>query len=406
MQLDVRTIVWLIALSSLMTGLAMFLVAGSFPEQVRGIRRWAWACLMHALGWSLVALRGAIPDALSIVAANTLIAAATIANFHALLDFLHLRFSPRPFYAFLLVIAAALAFWTFEAPDMSARIVVMSAISAGFLGLCGTRLIFPRGRFEWPRGITQRTMILGFWGCSLAAALRLWHTLTQAPSQNLFTFNWVEGLFYGGIFIQILMLTFGFLLMCNEQIINEWKRMATFDPLTGIWNRAAIEKSGNHAFEQAKRSGAPLSVLLGDIDYFKSINDTLGHEGGDRALRLVVDTLQNFLRAGDIMGRYGGEEFLFIAPNTNALDALQLAERLRLAISQTPLENTGGAMSLTVSFGVAQLDEADSDLHALIRRADIALYRAKEQGRNRVVLSEASAPTLKKVAPFPLQSVI
>ncbi len=406
MQLDVRTIICLIALSSLMTGLAMFLVAGSFPEQVQGIRRWAWACLVHSLGWSLIALRGAIPDALSIVAANTLIAAATIANFQALLDFLHLRFSPRPFYAFLLVMAAALAFWTFEAPNMSARIVLMSGISAIFLGLCGTRLLFPRGRIEWPEGLTQRTMILGFWGCSLAAAVRTWHTLTQAPSQNLFDFNWVEGLFYGGIFIQILMLTFGFLLMCNEQIIGEWKRLATIDLLTGIWNRAAIEKSGNHTFEQAKRSGAPLSILLGDIDYFKSINDTLGHEGGDRALQLVVNTLQRFLRGGDIMGRFGGEEFLFIAPDTAAPDAMQLAERLRLAVSQTPLENTGGAMSLTVSFGVAQLGDADENLSALIRRADAALYRAKAEGRNRVVLSESPTPNPQNAAPLPLGRAI
>lgn len=406
MPLDVRTIFWLISLSSLMTGLAMFLVAGSFPEQVRGIRRWAWACLMHALGWTLIALRGVIPDALSVVAANTLLAAATIANFHSLLDFLQLRFAPRPLYIGLIFLVAALSYWTFEAPNLSARIVLMSGIGALFLGLCGTRLCFPRGRFEWPEGITQRAMIFGFWSCSLGSAARVWHTLMYAPSDEVFALDWAHGLFFSGLFVQILMLTFGFLLMCNEQIIGEWKRLATIDPLTGIWNRVAIEKSGHHAFEQAKRSGAPLSILLADIDYFKSINDTLGHEGGDRALQLVVATLQRFLRGADIMGRFGGEEFLFIAPDTAAPDAVQLGERLRLAVNQTPLENTGDALSLTVSFGAAQLSEADGDLSTLIRRADLALYRAKAEGRNRVVFSEPPTSNPTNAAPLPLEKAV
>jgi diguanylate cyclase (GGDEF)-like protein len=131
-------------------------------------------------------------------------------------------------------------------------------------------------------------------------------------------------------------------------------------------------------------------VLLLDLDHFKRVNDTHGHRVGDSVLQVVADTLRASLRATDIAGRYGGEEFLVVLPQTDLAGAGVLAERVRVAIEETAID-VGGAepLSVTVSVGVAALDEAARSAEQLVERADAALYGAKDAGRNRVCAAAA-----------------
>jgi diguanylate cyclase (GGDEF)-like protein len=168
---------------------------------------------------------------------------------------------------------------------------------------------------------------------------------------------------------------------------EELRIRATRDALTGLWNRTAIFDVLRHEIARAERGGAPLSIVMADVDHFKRVNDVYGHPVGDVVLQEVTRRMQIALRPYDEIGRYGGEELLLILPRCDAQQAVQVAERLRRCIAEAPIDTPEGEISVTVSFGVATKEgDAKADMHLLLRAADDALYRAKQQGRNCVVL--------------------
>jgi len=166
----------------------------------------------------------------------------------------------------------------------------------------------------------------------------------------------------------------------RKETERELERLATLDDLTGAYNRRSADSFLKNEINQVQRYGQPLSVVLFDIDHFKVVNDTYGHEQGDTTLKAVVDAASEHLRDADILSRWGGEEFLVLAPKTDLDGAMRLAERMRLAIDQTTAQ---GEVHVTASFGVAQYRPGEMGSR-LLKRADDALYRAKDGGRNRV----------------------
>ena len=166
----------------------------------------------------------------------------------------------------------------------------------------------------------------------------------------------------------------------------ESHRDARTDALTGLDNRRAIQEKGPLELKRAQRIDAPVAVILCDIDHFKSINDRLGHEAGDAVLRVVADVLRAGLRETDLIGRWGGEEFIAVMLDADAVAARDVAERMRMAVAATAFDGlTEGA---TISFGVSSLRDFHSipeAWEALLKKADEHLYRAKSEGRNRVV---------------------
>lgn len=172
-----------------------------------------------------------------------------------------------------------------------------------------------------------------------------------------------------------------------KQSRDRLEQLSTIDSLTQLANRKHVmEKLSTH-LERFRRHGTPFSVLLLDVDRFKTINDSLGHVVGDKVLFDLGSTLARLLRAVDLAGRYGGEEFLIILDETRGKEALQTAERIRLAIETSEVDAAESAVTFTVSIGVAEVG-AGEDEDSLIMRADTALYRAKREGRNRSVLAE------------------
>lgn len=163
--------------------------------------------------------------------------------------------------------------------------------------------------------------------------------------------------------------------------------MSMTDALTGLLNRYGLQRSLQHELAEARRYARPLSCLLIDIDFFKSVNDTFGHAAGDTALRQVARVLTEAVRASDVVCRHGGEEFLVLAPETGLEGALALAEKIRVASSSRLYGDGERVFPITLSVGAAQLAEGES-AHDMIARADQALYHAKEAGRNRVEASQ------------------
>lgn len=160
------------------------------------------------------------------------------------------------------------------------------------------------------------------------------------------------------------------------------------DTLTQVANRGHFMEIARQEFARCRRYGHPLSVWMLDVDHFKSINDTYGHQGGDSALQSLVSQSQQALRDWDILGRVGGEEFAVLLPETKTDQALLVAERLRQAIASTLTPVDGGELvHLTVSIGIATAYDEDTDVEALFKRADQALYEAKQTGRDKVCLA-------------------
>lgn len=166
--------------------------------------------------------------------------------------------------------------------------------------------------------------------------------------------------------------------------------MARRDPLTGLWNRRGAEDRLEEEVDRARRYGSPLAVAWLDLDHFKRINDTYGHDVGDRVLRAVGDVVGREVRKHDTAARWGGEEFLVVLPGQSDASARDAADRLRRAIAALDVGLPGGE-NVTTSLGVARLGPSESAAE-LVRRADQALYAAKAAGRDRVVVADAAAP--------------
>ena len=170
----------------------------------------------------------------------------------------------------------------------------------------------------------------------------------------------------------------------RKQLEAELERLATIDSLTGVFNRRQFTSLATAELERARRYGHPTSAAMLDIDYFKKINDTYGHAAGDEVLAGLAQLLTKIARASDLVARYGGEEFVLILPETNIINAEEVAERIREIVADTPFIVDGRTIRITVSMGVTSSERSGEDFDSLIKDADYLLYQAKRSRRDRV----------------------
>ena len=184
-------------------------------------------------------------------------------------------------------------------------------------------------------------------------------------------------------------------LTATKQLQQELLLMASTDPLTGLLNRRRFLEQAGTEFLRSRRYRHELAVAMLDIDHFKAINDNHGHFVGDQILVALARATEKLLRNTDILGRWGGEEFVIFMPDTPLDGAAILAERLREALAQLPVDTTAGVLRFTVSAGVAARSECDTGITDIMQRADAALYAAKNHGRNciQVLASEGCCTT-------------
>ena len=173
----------------------------------------------------------------------------------------------------------------------------------------------------------------------------------------------------------------------RKQIEEELRRLATTDPLTGAFNRRQFMQRAQEEIDRSRRYKTPLTLLMLDIDHFKTVNDTFGHDAGDDVLKSMVAEILELLRGSDIFCRLGGEEFAAILTHTAPAQGVLAAERLRQALKALTVNTANGLVRYTVSIGVASLVESNLSLAQIMKNADTALYEAKNQGRDRVVMA-------------------
>jgi diguanylate cyclase (GGDEF)-like protein len=176
-----------------------------------------------------------------------------------------------------------------------------------------------------------------------------------------------------------------------KQEENQLRHQANTDALTGLANHAYVVSVLTSALDEARRETTPLCLVMADLDFFKRINDTYGHLVGDGVLREVAARLRAAVRDVDVVGRYGGEEFMVIFQNTALATAQEIAERVCVRVASTPIQLQNLAIDITISVGLAEMSEADT-ANSFMDRADHALYLAKDRGRNRVVVADPLRP--------------
>lgn len=219
--------------------------------------------------------------------------------------------------------------------------------------------------------------LLAFLG-ALDVLARMWGPLAPIPQASLLALKWLNI----SLFVVMFSALASYVRHKITQAEQRLKILATVDALTGLHNRRHFESVAEQHMARRRRSGISSAVVIGDIDFFKKINDTFGHEAGDLVLVAVSRLLKNGLREVDSLARWGGEEFVLLIHETGLADAIAVTDRIRHAIEDSLVSHPAGEIRCTMSFGITQLRPNDT-LGDAIDRADRALYRSKAQGRNR-----------------------
>jgi len=352
-----------------------------------GMLLWALGLFLYALTYLMYGLRGQVSNFFSIGVGNTALSAGLAMFTHALLVFQQRQWPPWRIWA---PVAAVVVTLMIADTDAVRRLTL--GVILGLQAVALVVIVFQRLRVTVGRG---KFLIIGgllvaigiFVSRVVGVAMGADQSVSVDHSSLMQTVTHMLGL------VVLIFLTVGFVIMTKERADALNVVLAMRDELTQLYNRRAVFEALGQHLAAARRNQTPLSVLMLDVDNFKSLNDTFGHAAGDRVLREIASTIQNGLRAQDVAGRMGGEEFLVVLPHAKADEASRTAERLRQLIQDVDcLQRCNLKTTLSVSVGVAQFDPVrHGGGDDLIQEADQALYRAKARGRNRVELSAHSA---------------
>lgn len=373
----------LIAITAALSGMMLAIIWSLRRCGLPGVHQWWLSNMTVTVALVLFALRGVIPDLLSVVVANPLLAWG-MALFHAGT----MRFCGRPapwrrLTAATLAVMAAIVFWRYVYDDFNVRVFVVSVFHSALCGwtavvLCRYR---PVGRTAAPYHLVTAAFALFFAAGHAVRGLWSLHaslepvTAATPPGLN------IAFMALGALVMPAM--SMGAVLMIHDAMMRRLETIANTDFLTGVLSRKAFEDIARRELQRAARGGHPLSVLIVDIDRFKSVNDSHGHAAGDTVLAHFARCASDALRAADHIGRLGGEEFVILLPETGWEAAGSVAERLREEAGCSAVTGSFGSISFTVSGGYATWQPGET-WEALCARADAALYMAKLAGRNRV----------------------
>lgn len=388
-ELDPRTLIFVSGLLGLLCALILFMLRRSFPPTIGGLAYWS-AGLLGMVGASvLFALTGHIPALFSVVLANALLVAG-IMSFYA--GFL--QFAGRPTRVCLLagvlaVLTCYVAWFTYVDDYYPLRALAVTGTN-GFLFFACAKVISQTSGAT----LAGRFAFTVFLGIGTVSALRALMLLLQVevPAGVLGT-SLSQKFYLAALAFSVLAITLGAMMMANERLRSALEFIASHDQLTGAQARSAFIETLDKELARSRRNGRMPALLMFDLDDFKSVNDRFGHAVGDRVIIDFVHRTKELLRSQDSLGRYGGEEFVALLPETTLEEAGVVAERICSRIASSSSRKLPG---YTVSIGVACPVQAAIDIDTLLAAADQALYAAKAKGRNRIELARPEESLLRQ----------
>lgn len=374
MSFDPRFLIAVASLMSLVMSGVLFSMWRSFPRSVAGLAEWSAGPLAWAAAALLFLGRDTLPVLLSVILACTLLLGGTMLFYLGSQRHVHVeRAWPWPVWGGLLAACSALlAVFTYLVPSYGARLGLVTLVMSALV-LTHIVLLLRQAR----RGFAVRFMLLVLGLQGLVWGFRLLSVLGGHAGERLFEASLAQTLFVGSFAVLGPLLTIACVLMACDKLHLENEQLHRHDMLTGTLTRRAIMEACEAETERSRRHGHPLSLLMMDLDDFKAINDAQGHLHGDAILMDFATRTSALLRRPDLLGRYGGDEFVLLLPDTDRDAALQVAERIHAAGDRRD------ALSWRVSVGLTCWRGAEDTLQAMLARADAALYQAKSAGRNR-----------------------
>jgi diguanylate cyclase (GGDEF)-like protein len=357
---------------------------------IREHRTTAWHfmgfCGFHAAALILMAGRGTLDPWWSVTGSNLCLIASYLMVWRGVTAFFRLEGQTRERQV-VGVLAVLASLWIGPDPEHSAsRVVVVSTVIVWVIMRAVMAVRRPMGqefgaRLSWL--INGPSMLM-----ALLLSLRIIGVLVEPrPDADIVTTTAAHPSFAYTAQIISAFVNFAYGGMLMARVMRRLDALSRTDGLTGLLNRRAMNELLHDEWQRLGRHHGPLSLGLLDIDHFKAINDTHGHDVGDQVLRHLATTLQANVRPTDRLSRHGGEEFLLLMPDTDATGAQQACERLRQHIATTPVPTTAGPLSITVSLGATSARHSDARIDDVLIRADEALYASKRGGRNRVTLA-------------------
>lgn len=377
LALDLRSLTLMAFMLSLAMGLVILTLGRHYPDSIRGMRLWGLAPLLTAASTVVFGLDTWWPAIVSVVVGNGLLMVGCTMFYFGSRRFHGLPTGWQPWAVVGVLLLLWHAFFLEVYPDYRVRMLAFASALAAML-LLHVRLLLRRGQGFAAR-FTAGVLLLQMLVLVLRAASTWW--LDSAHSHR-FEPSWAQWVYLATYSFTVLLTCVGVLLMASERLRTEFEYLANHDSLTGALTRRMLMEACALEFGRWERYGHGFALLMLDVDLFKQINDQHGHASGDRVLRQMVASFRLELRQADLVGRYGGEEFLVLLPQTSLHEARVVAERMRLAVASSPA--APDPLACTVSIGVAAVRHGDASLTAVLARADAALYRAKRLGRNRV----------------------
>lgn len=350
----------------------------------RAVNAFYGAKWLQASGWALMMYRGGSTDTFLISVSNTVLFVGTAIEAVALLrtidafsrKTLRLYFVLTAFFIVLFHMVIFLA-------DTERNRIAVASLNMSMM------LVLPAVRMIWTKNGSMLMKVTGWLYClvSIGALIRAIIALDTSMSVTLFKPSFYQSLSFIGLFLLMFVGNTGFVLLSKEKSDRELHKLASYDDLTGIWNRRTFILEAKNTIDAYQKKGLPVSFLLMDIDNFKIINDTYGHDTGDMVLREYALKVHGMLQDGDLLGRYGGDEFAVLLPGADERKSDETAESIRRSIEQSYGKLP---ISYTLSIGMVTLTpEAMLGLDKLYKLSDNALYKAKQEGRNRAARSYA-----------------
>jgi len=385
MSLDVRTIMLVFSALTLMFA-GLLALAGKYSSNVKGVGHWALANLLMSIGFGFsYSFSSTLPNHQSwpVIVASVLIVSGLGLQYSGIQ-----RFKEKPInWRFVVIAIASILlsgiWFTGIHNDMMGRAIANSIVFGIVFAACARELLI---RAESPLRIAYWLTGVSFAALSLlvfARAVLLWQS--SAESYGLFQNIPINPLTFLGICLLQFATMFGYVLMLDYRLVGELGKLASLDPLTGVFNRRRLEEEASRLEARSIRTGDPLAVMMIDVDHFKKVNDRYGHQVGDEVLRHVAKTIGAAIRTDDYFARYGGEEFCILLPSTTKDEAYVLGERLRQAYADNPFVIDGQRLQSTISIGIADSVDVGKAFKSLVLAADEALYDAKQAGRNLVM---------------------
>jgi diguanylate cyclase (GGDEF)-like protein len=372
LNLDPRSIILMTGVMSLLMAGMLAVMRRGYPQTIKGLNLWIIAMVVAFLGGMLVSAYGKLPGILTSVLGNTAVLYGVVLSYQGSRRFAGQASTHRFWIVVVLGCAAAFAWFTYAQPSYLIRVQIFTVAVACNMLAHALTLWRAEGRNYFCKvGAVVLALQIMF------LMVRMVTLALDNGTNGVFDPSSSQILHLMGYAFAGLLLSLSQVLMASESMRAAFEHVATHDHLTGALSRGALIEACEQELERCQRHDRVMTLLMMDLDNFKVINDTYGHLTGDRVLVDFVNQVKQQLRRPDCLGRFGGEEFVVLLPETAKEVALQVAERIRASVQSHPAD-----AACTVSIGVATSQAGTETLDQLIARADSALYRAKAAGRN------------------------